>query len=508
MRRRTSCPVVVARHRRQWQQRSELTRHMDKHGTWHNWIDRRQRLSRHRRLYQARTRTQLPFPGRHPRFAYFFAILPALAIVALLLASPILYSLGQVMPPNPTPIAAQAGTDNPTEPTVQLPNWDRQERINLLVLGIDQREGDPYSRTDTMIIVSIDPKTKSVGMLSLPRDLKVDIPGYGQDKLNAAYVFGDMDQRPGGGIGLLERTIRQNFGIQIHYYGTVNFVGFEKIVDTVGGVTVDPRYPIVDNEYPTETYGYTSIYFPAGLQRLNGKAALQYARTRHQDLDFGRAQRQQEVILALRREAINGKLLNNFYKLFDILSSSVKTDLKPDQVAQLANLGAGVTDDRLTQYTLQDLLTLSEGADGAQYLVPIDSWVAIRARIRQMVPDAGTNVPTPTPDLNVKVGVRNGTYRDRFAARTVEGLKTRGISGAVVDPTEVTDVTLPLANTIVYEYGNVGTALAIAKLLGLSENSVRHATGTPPGGVAVLVVLGNDASDLLPEAKPTPTPRR
>lgn len=470
------------------------------------WWRKRQRLSRHRRLYRARTRTNLALPGRRPRLAYLFAIVPTLAIVALLAISPILYKVdaGFQEAFEPTPVSVQVQAGNPGEAPVQLPNWDRQERVNILVIGVDYREGEQSARTDTMIVVSIDPKAKTVGMLSLPRDLQVSIPGYGDHKINAAYVFGEIDQRPGGGIGLLQRTIRANFGIQIHYYGAVNFVGFEKIVDTFGGVTVDPRYPIQDDEYPTETYGYTSIYFPAGLQHLNGQQALQYARTRHQDLDFGRSQRQQEVILALRQQAVKGNLLNNFYKLFDVLKDSVKTDLKQEQIAQLANLGMSISDDKITQYTLQDLVTLGEGADGSSILVPIEGWSTIRARVRQMVPNAGASAPTPTPDLTAKIGVQNGTVRDRFAARTVEGLKARGLSGAVVDPTEVTGSELPVPNTIIYEWGKTDTAFAAARILGLGEESVVRGTGTPPNGIDILIVLGNDATDLVPETKVTP----
>lgn len=471
------------------------------------WWRRRQRLSRHRRIYRARTRTKLALPGRRPRLAYVFAIIPMLAITALLAATPILYRVdaaaGQIIQPV---VVSQIEPNTPGEAPVQLPNWDKQDRINILLIGIDQREEDESARTDTMIIVSIDPKAKTIGMLSLPRDLQVTIPGYGENKLNAAYVFGEIDKTPAGGIGLLQKTIRATFGIQIHYYGTVNFLGFEKIVDTFGGVTVDPPTAIVDEEYPTETYGYTSLYFPAGLQHLDGKSALRYARTRHQDLDFGRSQRQQEVILALRQQAVKGNLLNNFYKLFDALGTSVKTDLKETQIAQLANLGMGIGDDGITQYTLQDLLTLGEGVDGSSILVPISDWNSIRARVRKMIPDAGANVPTPTPDTSAKIGVRNGTLRDKFAARTVEGLKSRGLSGVAVDTAEVTDVPLPMPKTIIYEYGKADTAILAAKALGLSEDSVRHATGKAPNGVDILIVLGDDATDLVPQV--TATPRR
>jgi polyisoprenyl-teichoic acid--peptidoglycan teichoic acid transferase len=470
------------------------------------WRQQNQRRNYRRLRAQALSPPRLPLPGRRPRLAYLFAAGPALAVVAFLAAALFLYSIerraGQVF--DETPIALQVAAQDPGATPVQLPNWDQQERINLLLVGVDQREGEPYSRTDTIILVSIDPKAKTVGMLSFPRDMKVTIPGYGDYKINAAYIFGEMDQKPGGGIGLLERTIRANFGVQIHYYAAVDFRGFERIVDAFGGVTVDPPYPIVDDAYPTETYGYTQLYFPAGLQHLDGEQALRYARTRHADLDFGRAQRQQEVILALRQQALKGNLIQNFYKLVDVLGGSVRTDLSQTQVAQLANLGIGIPDGNIKQYSLQDLLTGVEGEDGEQYLAPTGNWSEIKARIRTIVPNAGAAVPSPTPDPGTKIAVRNGTLRDKFAARTVDRLQGRGFGGAAVDPTPVPEDTLPLAETIIYEYGKADMAILVAKALGLTEGSVRHATDQPPDGAEIVVVLGDDAPDPQPSSPATP----
>jgi len=465
-------------------------------GALSDWLQRRQRLSRARQAYRARNSQKLALPGRRPRLAYAFAIIPFLAVVAFLVASPFLYKIGETTGTIliETPISQQIDSSSTQgDAPITLPNWDKQDRINILLVGTDQREGDPYSRTDSMIIASIDPKTKTVGILSLPRDLQVNIPGYGPDKLNAAYIYGDIDKKPGGGIGLLERTILNNFGIQIHYFGSVNFQGFVKIVDAFGGVTVDPQYAIVDDEYPTETYGFTSIYFPAGVQHLDGKAALQYARTRHADLDFGRSRRQQEVILALRQQAVKGNLIQNFYKLLDALKGQVQTDLQQQQIAQLANLGLSIPDGGIHQITLEDLLVGQVGDDGSQYLT--GDWSQIRARVRQIVPNAGATLPTPTPDANAKISVQNGTVRAGFAARTTDRLKARGFNGATVNAAPVTDVTLPMAQTVIYEYGKADTAILAAKALGLTESSVQHATGSLPGGAAILIVLGNDVSD-------------
>jgi len=466
-------------------------------GALSDWLQRRQRLSRARRAYRARNRQGLPLPGRRPRLAYVFAIVPCLAVVAFLAVSPTLYNINKLTEGafDLTPVSQVVNANAPEgEAKVVLPNWDKQDRINILLVGTDYREGDEYSRTDSMIIASIDPKTKTVGLLSLPRDLQVNIPGYGPDKLNASYIYGDIDKKPGGGIGLLETTIRNNFGVQIHYYASVNFTGFEKIVDAFGGVTVDPQYAIVDDGYPTETYGYTSLYFPAGVQHLNGKAALQYARTRHADLDFGRSRRQQEVILALRQQALKGNLIQNFYSLLDILGKAIKTDVPQDQIGQLANLGMSIPDGGIRQISLENLLVGGVGDDGSQYLT--GDWSAIRARVRQIVPDAGTaKIATPTPDATAKISVQNGTLRAGFAARTTDRLKARGFPGATVNANPVTDAQLPMAQTVIYEWGKADTAILAAKALGLTESAVLHATGSPSGGGDILIVLGNDVAD-------------
>ena len=466
-------------------------------GALNEWLQRRQRLSRARQAYRARNRRGLALPGRRPRLAYLFAIVPCLAVVALLAAAPFLYKIGETTDTIllPTPISQQIPSSSAEgDPPIVLPNWDKQDRINILLIGTDYREGDEYSRTDSMIIASIDPKTKTVGILSLPRDIRVNIPGYGPEKLNAAYIYGDYDKKPGGGIGLLERTILNNFGVQIHYFASVNFQGFVKIVDAFGGVTVDPQYAIVDDAYPTETYGYTSLYFPAGVQHLDGKTALQYARTRHADLDFGRSQRQQEVILSLRQQALKGNLIQNFYKLLDALKGSVQTDLQQQQIAQLANLGLAIPDGGINPITLQDLLVGKIEDDGAYYLV--GDWSQIRARVRVIVPDANVaKIPTPTLDPTAKISVQNGTVRAGFAARTTDRLKARGFPGATVNTNPATGVELPMAQTVIYEWDKADTAILAARALGLTESAVQHATGSGPGGADILIVLGNDVAD-------------
>lgn len=473
------------------------------------WWRRRQRLNRRRQLYRVQTRTRPPLPERRPRLAYLFAVGPALAIVALLAMAPLLYRVDKstsAIFETPPAAGAAAPTAEPGVEPIALPDWNKKERVNVVVVGVDKREDDEFARTDTIILVSIDPVGKTIGMMSLPRDLKVTIPGYGPDKINAAYAYGERDKRPGGGTGLLRTTLKSNFQIDVPYYAEIDFHGFERIVDAFGGVNVDPPYPIVDDAYPTETYGYVSLYFPAGLQHLDGKSALQYARTRHADTDFGRSQRQQEIILALRQQAVKSNLINQFFPMLNILGDSVRTNLPREEVPALANLVSTIP--KITQYTLQDLASEEIGPDGTSY-VHVDQ-VDARQRLRQMIPNAAKVLPTPTPDAGARIGVRNGTLRDRFAARSVDRLKARGFSSAAVDPTAVTDQTLPMAHTVIYDYsGKTDTAILAAKALGLTEDAVFEGTGQPPNGVDILIVLGDDAPDPGGGgASPTPTVRR
>lgn len=431
-------------------------------------------------------------------------MVPALLISGLLLAAPVLYSanqtLGKVFVTPAQPVAADPA--NPAATALPLPDWNKKERVNILLLGLDKRPDDQYSRSDTIIIASIDPVAKTVGIMSLPRDLRVTIPGHGLDKINAAYVFGDADKYPGGGVGLLKRTIYLNFGINVHYFAQVDFRGFEKVVDTFGGVTVDNPYPLKDDFYPTETNGYVGIYFPAGLLHLDGKQALRYARTRHADNDFGRAARQQQVILALRQQAITRDLPSRFFQLLDVLGASVRTDLSVQQAAALAKLGQGIPRENIKSYSLQDLVQDYTDPDtGVDYLIA--DWTQVRQRVKQVVPNINDPAANATlPDPAVRIAVRNGSQVPLFASRSVDRLRVAGFAGAMVDPTSVPGRTL---ESVVYDYTGKGTmAFLVAKSLGLPETAVRDGGGAGPPNVDILVVLGEDAPSLQPRTPATP----
>lgn len=218
-----------------------------------------------------------------------------------------------------------------------------QSRINLLLLGSDtdqKFQGKPLAQTD--IVVTIDPTAKTVGMLSIPRDFFLNVPGYGMHKLDEAYSL--------GGVALSCRTIEQDFGIPLNYYAWVGLDGFINVINTVGGVDVNVTHAIVDDNYPNDInnqadpYALERLYLAPGPQLLNGQQALEYVRSRHADLvgDFGRSARQQQVLLSLKSKLDNPDIFGKLTTIANELQGSVKTDMQLSDVLQLMSFAKGV----------------------------------------------------------------------------------------------------------------------------------------------------------------------
>jgi len=184
--------------------------------------------------------------------------------------------------------------------------------VNVLLLGSDSR-GEKQSRTDTIMVAHYDPQSHKIKLISLMRDMLVSVPGHGQQKLNAAYSF--------GGPELLRETIKENFGLDLHYYAIVDFKGFEKAVDLLvpNGIEVDVPYEM--------SYGIDTP-LEKGKQKLHGKELLGYVRFRHDRLsDFGRVQRQQEVISKLTKEAVNLNSVVKLPKLVGLINKYIDTNI-------------------------------------------------------------------------------------------------------------------------------------------------------------------------------------
>jgi len=239
-------------------------------------------------------------------------------------------------------------------------------RFNILVLGTDKRENDPehYARSDTLLLANVDTVARKVGVMSIPRDLVMDVPGYGKNKVNAAYLFGEYYQLEGGGQALAVQTISQFFNTPIDYYVAINFDGFRKVVDTVGGVDIDVPYSLDDYNYPSDdegdTFGEIHVHFDEGWQHMDGKTALRYARTRHADNDFARSRRQLQIILAVRQKAMSLNLIPVLPNLIDDLGGMVQTNIPFDQQLGLAQLGYNIDASNIYTASIDGSMILPE----------------------------------------------------------------------------------------------------------------------------------------------------
>lgn len=292
------------------------------------------------------------------------------------------------------------------------PAWDGDRPIHVLLLGVDARETDDAPpRSDTIIIVRVDPVSRRVDMMSIPRDLLVEIPGYHSTKINAAYPNGELaDDIPGGGPTLVAQTVEYNFGVRIDYFAEVDIAGMEKVVDTLGGVMIDVPGILKDDQYPTDNYGYTRVYFTPGLQFMDGQTAVRYARTRHDDGDFARQSRQQQVLLAIRDRAVGTGAITQIPELLAEVGASVRTDLSLRQMFSLARLGQEIDSEDIYTHSLAPYVE-EAWIDGGYYLV--GDWEAIRALAADLPanPDARhplepatpTATPTSEPDAATPV---------------------------------------------------------------------------------------------------------
>jgi len=280
--------------------------------------------------------------SRLPAVLGILIVCGTLAAVALDAAESLARRLGLM---DEAPLSAEA---------FHAADWIDPDRVNILLMGIDERanEQGPW-RTDTLMLISIDPVARSAGMLSIPRDLWVTIPGYAvEGKINTAHFIGDAQGYPGGGPALATATVEQTFGLSVPYYARLNFTAFERLIDLIGGIDVNVPQAIDDPLYPDSGYGFEPLHVDAGWQHMDGRLALKYARTRHSLMgDFDRIQRQHQVILAVRDEIVNGdqllSLMGQIGPLLETLGDSIRTNLTPGQIAQLARLGAQIDPARL-----------------------------------------------------------------------------------------------------------------------------------------------------------------
>ena len=278
-----------------------------------------------------------------------------------------------VIPAQPTPIPTPV-----LPPAAPFPaSCDGPGRMNILLIGIDGFNDNYYraARSDSIILVGVNFAAKTAQMLSVPRDLWVQLPNLPQvpeARINTAYHYAEFYGLPGGGPAEMTAVIANTFGLRVDRYVVVNFSAFEQGVDAIGGIDLNLPAPIHDGSYPLrDGSGTIAIDFPAGPVHMDGSTALIYARLRHDSNDFQRMRRQQQVLFAVRDKLLSPETLPQLPALAQVLFSSARTDLSLEDIALLGCVAPQVSSDAIQSWVIDSRMTTpTKLADGAQVLLP------------------------------------------------------------------------------------------------------------------------------------------
>lgn len=377
--------------------------------------------------------------------------------------------------------------------------WDGASRVSLLVMGLDYRDwavGEGAPRTDTMILLTLDPLTRTAGMLSIPRDMWVNIPGFEYGRINTAYSLGEAYEVPGGGPGLAMDTVEELLGVPIDYYAQVDFSAFIRFIDEIDGVKIDIQEPIT-----IDPLGDNNIKnLKPGVQTLPGELALAYARARKTEGgDFDRAQRQQQVIMAIRDRILSFNMLPTLVArapvLYQDLSAGINTNLSLEQVVQLAWLGIQVPEENIRRGVIgpPDQVLLAKSPDGDDVLKPITD------QIRALRDDVIFAAEPLSPVANVlplielaqteaaRITVLNGSTTSGLAARTTEYLTGLGLNITVTGNAEQI-----YATTTLYDYtGKPYTLRYLQEQMNVPANNI-FSRYDPESETDLTIILGTD----------------
>jgi LCP family protein required for cell wall assembly len=410
--------------------------------------------------------------------------------------------------PQATPVPGTEGTPaattNDATPEASVPQtdlpapWDGASRVTMLVIGLDYRDwqvGDGAPRSDTMILLTIDPVSKTVGMLTIPRDLWVNIPGFGYGKINTAYSLGEGNKLPGGGPALAAKTVENVVGVPINYYAQVDFSTFADFIDAIGGVKVTPTETI-DIQPMNSELTYT---LQAGVPiTLDGPLALAYARNRHaSEDDVGRSKRQLEVIMGIRERVTNPKywpgLVANAKLLYDKLSSGINTNLSFEDALRLGLLAKDIPLENIQKGVIDyTMVLIGKSPDGLDILIPLPD--KIRDLRDQTFGTSGTLSPLAQGDAlalmqaeGARVSVLNASGVNGLAAKTGEYLTGQGMNVVNTgNPSEYPGIT-----TIIDHSGKPYALKYLMELMGVSPNHIRIQFD-PNAAADIEILIGPD----------------
>ncbi|HEX6303201.1 MAG TPA: LCP family protein [Anaerolineales bacterium] len=380
------------------------------------------------------------------------------------------------------------------------PNYSGPDTINFLLVGSDRRTSS--FRTDTLIIASLQPQERLVTLISVPRDLYVYIPGWTMNRVNTAYMRGEMSGHPGGGPGLLKDTILYNLGVRIDHLAMVEFDGFEEIVDTLGGIDVPLACPFTDwhiknprrsDQDPNNWELYT---IGPGMVHMDGDLALWYARSRLRSSDFDRGRRQQEVLRAIYTRGMQLNVIPHLPKLYKQMREAVTTDLSLDDLLELAPVATDLGGEHRIRsfYINKDVLTAWRTPSGAAVQLPK------RAALEELIASAmSPPEKEERRELKLVVEVRNATDNADWDLLAAQRLHYAGYETRVV-PFDQDDHD----RTWLYDFTteqDPEQSTAVRRALGLPASSV-ISDPEADSPVHYRLVLGEDYNPCFNPASP------
>ena len=399
-------------------------------------------------------------------------------------------------------------------PQVQMPPpWDGASRVTILIIGLDYRDwlaaqespeiqGPP--RSDTMILLTIDPISKTAGMLSIPRDMWVNIPGFGYGKINTAYYLGEAYKLPGVGPGLAIKTVENFIGVPIQYYAQIDFGAFTQMIDEIGGLDIE-----VSETITLDPIGqHNTIYdLPPGNYHFDGAHVLAYARARYTEGDdVDRARRQQQVIFAIRDKILSLGMLPTLVAkapaLYQELSTGIHTNMSLDDAIKLGVLGMQIPQENIKKGVIDyTMMTIGVSPDGLDIFKPIpDKIRELRDEVfggGALSPMASGDLTTLLRDEGARVAVLNaGSGIPGLAQSAADFLTSQGMNVVVIgNPIEHPEFPISYyadGYTTVVDYSGKPYALRyLMSLMGLGSGQIQLKY-TPNSPVDIVIFLRGD----------------
>ena len=432
---------------------------------------------------------------------------------------------GEASQPLQTPVVADHQTKpKPTSTPeffasedIQYPTWDGASRINILFVGL--RGGDPIKGdcpfcTDTLILLTIDPTTKTAGMLSIPRDMWVNIPGFGYSRINTAWTLGRGSKLPGGGPVLTMKTISHFIGVPVDYYVQVDFDTFVDIINLLGGVDVYNEETIVlDPMAHGRDFPKVKITC-CGMRHLDGRTALAYSRCRHieqgcQDGDIGRARRQQKVIFGIREKILSPEnfpnLLAQAPQLYNVFSEGIHTNMSLQDAIKLAVLAKDISKESIKNAVIDNSMLAYDnvilGGQRASIMKPLPD--KIRVLRDEVFRPGGPTSPMAQGDPaalmqadDARVRVLNGTSTDQLSAQTQSYLLRQGVRVTEIGKTKIASRT-----TIILYSPKLYTLKFLREIFGITSSVQILIKPDSSETVDIEVRLGKDWVGKLPSGE-------